>query len=159
MDDELSIRKQAIKLHLNGISAMEISHRLGKSRSWVNKWIKRYRTLGGDDWFKSKPRTPKRIRGKTPQGLEDLVITIRKRLEGRIYSQTGALSIMYEFERLGLKAPSISTINRILKRHNQIKLSIDKQKKKLNILTAFHLFNRWIWWVLDTWRVASASIS
>jgi hypothetical protein len=45
---------------------------------------------------------------------------------------------MYEFERLGLKAPSISTINRILKRNNQIKLSNDKQKKKLNILTAFH---------------------
>lgn len=138
MDDEHAIRKQAIKLYLNGISVTEIGLRLGKARSWVNKWIKRYQTIGGDDWFKSKSRSPKHIKSKTPTEVENLVINIRKSLNDRIYSQTGALTIMYEFERLGLKAPSLSTINRILKRNHQIKLSSEKHKKKQIILIASH---------------------
>ncbi len=95
----------------------------------MHKWIKRYQTIGGNEWYKSISRTPKQIQGKTPSKTEDLVIRIRKNFEGRIYSQTGALSIMYEFERLGLKPPSIATINRILKRNNQINKSSVKQKK------------------------------
>jgi len=159
MDDELIIRKQAIELHLKGFAVVEIGHKLGKSRQWVHKWINRYRTIGGDDWYKSISRSPKQVHRKTPRKEEDLVINIRKSLEGHIYSQTGALSIMYEFERLGVKAPSISTINRILKRNNQINLSSVKQKKKQNTPTTLLLFNKWIWWVQNTLQVAFASIS
>ena len=158
MDDEIIIRKQAIELYLNGISTVDIAQQLGKSRQWVHKWIKRYQTIGGDEWYKSISKTPKHIQGKTPRKTEDLVVRIRKSFEGRIYSQTGALSIMYEFERLGLKPPSIATINRILKRNNQINKSSVKQKKKQNIQTILHSFNRWIWLVQNTLQGDFASI-
>jgi putative transposase len=159
MNDEEIIRKQAVELYLKGISVIDIGLKLNKSRQWVHKWINRYRSIGGDEWYISKSRSPKQVHGKTPQRQEDLVIKIRKSLEGRNYSQTGALSIMYEFEHMGLKAPSITTINRILKRNNQIKLSNEKQKKKQNIQTALHLFNRWIWWVPNTLKEVFASTS
>lgn len=158
MDDEIIIRKQAIELYLNGISTVDIAQQLGKSRQWVHKWIKRYQTIGGDEWYNSISRTPKQIQGKTPPKTEDLVVRIRKSFEGRMYSQTGALSIMYEFERLGLKPPSIATINRILKRNNQINKSSVKQKKKQNTLTILHWFNRWIWLVQNTLQGVFASI-
>jgi hypothetical protein len=129
MNDELIIRKQAIELYLKGTSVIEIGRKLGKSRQWVHKWINRYRTIGGDDWYKSLSKAPKKVYCKTAVKKEELVINIRKSLEGRLYSQTGALSIMYEFERLGLKSPSISTINRILKRNDLIKMSNVKRCK------------------------------
>ena len=100
MDDEIIIRKQAVELHLNGTSTLDIARKLGKSRQWVHKWVKRYQTIGGDTWYRSISRTPRHIQSKTPKKTEDLVISIRKGFESRIYSQTGALSIMYEFERL-----------------------------------------------------------
>jgi transposase len=129
MDDELILRKQAVELYLNGVPIVEIVHKLERSRQWVHKWITRYRTIGGDDWYKSISRSPKQVHRKTPKKEEELIINIRKAFEGRIYSQTGALSIMYEIKRLGLEAPSISTINRIIKRNNLINCSSVKQKK------------------------------
>jgi len=76
---------------------------------------------------------------RIPQNQEELVINVRKALEGRTYSQTGALSIMYEIERMGLKAPSIPTINRILKRNNLINLSSVKRKKGIEYPNYFTL--------------------
>jgi len=150
MDDEIIIRKQAIELHLKGYSSVDIARKLYKSRQWVHKWIKRYQSIGGDDWYKSLSTSPRQMKGRTSKNIEDLVVNIRKSFEGRIYSQTGALSIMYEFERLGLKPPSIPTINRILKRNNLIKMSKEKQIKKKNIPIVLHLFNKWIWLVPNT---------
>jgi putative transposase len=150
MDDEIIIRKQAIELHLKDCSIVDIAQKLGKSRQWVHKWIKRYRSVPGDDWYKSISRTPKETNSKTPKSFEDLVVNIRKSFEGRKYSQTGALSIMYEFERLGVKSPSIPTINRILKRNKLINKSSVKESKKKNIPTSLHLFNKWTWLGLNT---------
>jgi putative transposase len=145
MDDEIIIRKQAVELHLKDFSIVEIAQQLGKSRQWVHKWIKRYRSLPGDDWYRSISRTPRQIKSKTPKDLEDMVVNIRKSFEGNKYSQTGALSIMYEFERLGVKSPSIATINRILTRNKLVNKSSVKQLKKKNIQTFLHLFNKWTW--------------
>jgi transposase len=83
MNDEEIFRKQAVELYLKGIPVIDIGLKLNKSRQWVHKWINRYRSIGGDDWFMSKSRSPKQVHGKTPQKQEDLVIKIRKSLEGR----------------------------------------------------------------------------
>lgn len=44
MKDEEIVRKQAIELHLKSIPANIIVDTLGKTRQWVHKWIKRYKT-------------------------------------------------------------------------------------------------------------------
>ena len=67
------------------------------------------------------------------------MINVRKALADRRYSQTGALSIMYEIERMGLKPPSIPTINRILKRNNLITPSSVKQRKSIEYPNYFTL--------------------
>jgi len=139
MEDELILRKQAVELFLQGVPISDIALKLDRSRQWVHKWLTRYRTIGGEDWFHSKSASPKQVPNKTPQNEEALVVKIRKALEGRIYSQTGALSIMYEIESMGLKPPSIPTINRILKRNNLITGSRVKQKKGIEYPTYFTL--------------------
>lgn len=139
MDDEIIIRKQAIEFHLNGFSVVEIAQKLGRSRQWVHKWITRYRTKGGDEWYHSESTSPKHMHNRTPKNEEELVINIRKALEGRTYSQTGALTIMYEIERMGLKPPSIPTINRILKRNNLINRNSVKQRKGIEYPSHFTL--------------------
>ena len=120
MEDEIILRKQAVELFLNGVPVSDIAQKLGRSRQWVHKWITRYRTKGGDTWYLSESTSPKQVHNKTSPKEEDLVINVRKALATRQYSQTGALSIMYEIERMGIKAPSIPTINRILERNNLI---------------------------------------
>ena len=123
MEDEMILRKQAVELYLSGVTISDIVQKLGRSRQWVHKWITRYRTKGGTDWFQSECTSPKQVHNRIPQNEEGLVINVRKALAGRTYSQTGALSIMYEIDRMGLKPPSIPTINRILKRNNLINFS------------------------------------
>ena len=139
MEDEVSIRKQAAKLYLENVSIKDIAEKLGRSRQWVHKWITRYRSEGGESWFESRSTTPKRIRNKTSANTEELVVKVRKALEGNIYSQTGALSIMYEIKRMGITPPTISTINRILKRHDLIHESVIRQKKGVEYPTYFYL--------------------
>lgn len=139
MEDELILRKQAVELYLSGDSISDIVQKLGRSRQWVHKWITRYRTKGGNDWFHSESTSPKQVHNRIPQNEEELVVNVRKALEGRTYSQTGAISIMYEIERMGLKPPSIPTINRILKRNNLINCSSVKQRKGIEYPNYFTL--------------------
>ncbi len=139
MKDEIILRKQAVELHLQGVPICDIVHSLGRSRQWVHKWINRYRSVGGDDWYLSISTAPKRPGQRTPRKEEDLVINVRKALAGRRYSQTGALSIMYEIKRMGFHSPSIATINRILKRNDLITSSSVKQKKGIEYPNYFTL--------------------
>lgn len=139
MDDEIILRKQAVELYLKDVPVCKIAQKLNRSRQWVHKWIARYHNIGGGNWFLPEPTSPNQVHNKTSEKGEELVVNVRKALEGRIYSQTGALSIMYEIERMGLKAPSIPTINRILKRNNLINSSRIRQKKAIEYPNYFML--------------------
>lgn len=139
MEDELILRQQAAEQYLKGVPVSDIAQKLGRSRQWVHKWITRYRQEGVENWYLSKSTAPKQARNRTSQKTEELVISVRKALAGRRYSQTGALSIMYEIERMGLKSPSIPTINRILKRNNLITSSSVKQRKGIKYPNYFTL--------------------
>ena len=129
MEDELILRQQAAEQYLKGVPVSDIAQKLGRSRQWVHKWITRYRQVGVENWYLSKSTAPKQARNRTSPKTEELVISVRNALAGCRYSQSGALSIMYEIERMGLKSPLIPTINRILKRNNLITSSSVKQRK------------------------------
>lgn len=139
MEDENIFRRQAVQLYLNGVSISDIAHKLGRSRQWVHKWITRFRAKDQDEWYQSKSTSPRQFYNRTPPNEEELVINVRKALEGRQYSQTGALTIMYEIERMGVKPPSIPTINRILKRNNLINSSSVKLRKGIEYPNYFTL--------------------
>ena len=136
MEQEETLRQEAIRLHLQGVSVQLISEHINRSRQWVHKWLNEYKR-GSPGWYKTKSRKPKTIHHKTPTEIEQLVIEIRKRLEKEPYAQKGAISIIYEFERLKIAPPSISTINRILQRNNLLNQSKVKTSKNTEYPTNF----------------------
>jgi transposase-like protein len=42
MNEEEILRKEAVRLHLQGVSVKDISAQLNRSRQWVHKWLKQY---------------------------------------------------------------------------------------------------------------------
>ena len=130
MDNEEILREEAVRLFIQGISAQKISDQLDRTRQWVYKWVNLYKKSQSKDWVKTRSNAPISIINKTSVSLERTVIEIRKRLSNNAYAQKGAISILYEFERLNITPPSIATINRILKRNNLINISFVKQIKQ-----------------------------
>lgn len=137
MEQEEILRQEAIRLHLQGLSVKSISEQVNRTRQWVYKWLKEFK-VGSSDWYKTKSTAPKTIRRKTSEEIERLVISIRKGLEEEPYAQKGAISILYEFERLGVAPPSISAINRILRRNKLLHQSEVKRLKDTEYPTCFY---------------------
>ena len=153
MKDEIILRKQAIELHLQGDRIVVIASKIGKSRQWVHKWINRYKT-GGAHWYNSFSNAPKKVARTIPNDIEKIIVTIRKNLKEQKYAQKGALSILYEFERLNITPPSISTINRVIKRNGLIELGIIRDAKKKSTPTTFLMFSKWTLWDQSTLKEA-----
>jgi len=82
MDGEIILRKQAVELYLKDVPVCDIAQSLNRSRQWVHKWVNRYRKIGGDDWFLPESTSPKQVYNKTSQKEEELVVNVRKALEG-----------------------------------------------------------------------------
>lgn len=118
MNEEEILRKEAVRLHLQGMSIKDISAQLNRSRQWVHKWLKQYERYGSSEsWYKSGDNTPKQVKNKVSPEIEKAVINIRKELLSEPYQQTGAINILYRLEAMGIQAPSTATINRIIKRN------------------------------------------
>jgi len=61
--------------------------RLGRSRSWLLKWVGRYNNLNKNsekEWFREESRAPGNVHRKTDSEIEQLVVNVRKSLmEGK----------------------------------------------------------------------------
>ena len=141
MKDEEIIRKQAVELHLKSIPITDIADMLGKTRQWVHKWLKRYKTEN-NVWYESISNTPKKPTSRIPDDIEKTIVSIRENLKGQKYAQKGALNILYEFKRLNINPPSMSTINRVIQRNGLLDKGTKKEAKKKNILIASLMYNR-----------------
>ena len=137
MEQEEALRQAAIRMHLQGESVQVIVGKIDRTRQWVYKWIVRYKENPRGNWFKSESNAPKQPVRKIDDAVEESVISIRKNLQDKPYSQKGAISIMYEFERLGMKSPSISTVNRILHRNGLITPSSVRTRRETEYPTYF----------------------
>ncbi len=107
----------AVQRFKRGESPESICTSLGKSRSWLYKWIGRH--LENDDtWSEGRSRRPLSVSAYTSAEIEEIVKMVRLNL----YNQDlfcGAQAIYWEMEELGVKPlPSIRTINRILSRND-----------------------------------------
>jgi hypothetical protein len=142
MKDEEIVRKQAVELHLKRIPVNIIADTLGKTRQWVHKWLKRYKT-GSDVWYRSQSNAPKKPISRIPEDVERTIVSIRENLKEQKYAQKGALNILYEFKRLNITPPSMSTINRVIKRNGLLGKGTKREAKKKNILITSLMFSRW----------------
>ena len=146
MKDEEILRQQAIELHLQGEPIVDITNTIGKSRQWVHKWLNRYKS-GDDKWYISLSNAPKKPIKAVPKDIEKMVVSIRQKLKDQKYAQKGAFNILYEFERFNIKPPSLSTINRIIRRNGLIDRGTKREAKKKNTPITSRMYNRWISWV------------
>ena len=117
---EVELRRVAIYRHVElGEKPHEIYQDLGRSKEWFFKWLRRYRS-GDPHWFRDRHKRPYRQANRTPAGIERQIVEIRISLQQNPYAQIGANAINWQLHRRGLPSVPISTINRVLKRHNLI---------------------------------------
>ena len=62
--------------------------------------------------------------------MEQLIVSVRERLENTQFSQIGVSSIAWQIKKLGHAPPPSWTINRVLKRNGCIPLQAEKKAKK-----------------------------
>jgi transposase InsO family protein len=99
---------------LEGRSYREVAGAHGVSKSWVAKVVGRFRE-GGYPAIVPRSKAPKAIPHRTPPQVEDEIIRLRKELSDDGFD-AGADTIRSHLMARGVKAPSISTIWRILRR-------------------------------------------
>jgi transposase InsO family protein len=115
-DDIQKNRIWAVQRFFNGEKPSSICASLGRPRSWLYNWVKRY--IDGDNsWSESLSRRPLNNPTRTPKEVEEIVKMLRLNLYNRDLF-CGAQAIRWEMEDLGVKPlPSLRTINRILSRN------------------------------------------
>jgi transposase len=109
-------RKTLIHLIRSGKSIAQAAKEVGKSRSWANKWWKRFRAYQDWDDLQSSPRTPKRQPRKLSKEVCQAIRQIRSELEAEAVEKdrlgyVGAFAIQARLRER--KIPTIPSISRI----------------------------------------------
>lgn len=99
---------------LEGRSYREVARAHGVSKSYVGKVVGRFR-VGGYGAIEPRSRAPRRIPHRTPDGLEDEIVALRKELT-ELGVDAGAATICYHLGLRYERVPSVSTIWRVLRR-------------------------------------------
>ena len=125
MKTKVALRKEAVRLHLQGIAKTEIAIRLKKSRRWVYRWIARYDRKQGVQSLENRSSAPKNRKEKYPPKIKDMTIKSRKaRKAGQRkypYALVSAEAIYYELRGLGVAPlPPPRTIHFWLKQAGEI---------------------------------------
>ena len=123
------IRKEAIRQHLSGKPIASICREFGVSRKWFYKWMTRYQ-IREKHWYKDESRAPKTIPNKIEPSMEQLILSVRDKLENTQYAQIGASAIAWSIKNLGKEPPPSWTINRVLKRNGRIQEKSSKEKRE-----------------------------
>ena len=123
--NELQLRRQAIRLWLQGIKWKYILEKVQRSRFWLSKWRKRFNQDGAKG-LRSQSRRPIASPKACVPRIVRLIIQIRRRLVKRAVGLIGPRAIRHELRKaLGKAAPELSTIKRVLRTHNLISTTAD----------------------------------
>jgi putative transposase len=108
----------AVNAFHSGESLQVILNRFKCSKSWLYKWIKRYKINPSGSWYLEQSRRPKTIHYTISEPDMQAVIAARHSLENQPYAQRGAVSIQYELRSRQQPPVPVWKINKILKRAN-----------------------------------------
>jgi putative transposase len=126
MKTEIELRKRAIGLYLQGWKKSEIARKMQRSRSWVQRWIGRYRSHEPRVSLQDQSRAPQNMGWTYPDRIKQMVMRIREEREkGQRakyqYALVSAQAIYYELRELHVSPlPSPRTIHLWLKQARQI---------------------------------------
>ena len=112
---EEKLRRKAIRLLARGMSVGQVLKRVGRSRAWLSKWRKRYRTRGLKG-LRTRSSCPRHPAGQWPKGMRRLIVQTRQRLSQAPAGLVGARAIRSELKHLLPRQPlpSERTITRVL---------------------------------------------
>lgn len=139
MGTEITLRKKAIKLWLQGLCKSVIARRLGKPRLWVQRWIHRYDPSLGEASLRNRSSAPKHLQEKYPKRVKEVVLRLRQEREKRKgtkykYALVGADAIYYELQELKITPlPPPRTIHAWLKQADRVQKRRGKVKKSANL--------------------------
>jgi len=125
-------RLKAVHRFFDGEDPKDICASLGRSRSWLYKWVTRY-APDDSQWVEDQSRRPLSSPYRTPAEIEKIVEMVRLSLynKGRFCGNQAILWELIDMEVQPL--PSLSTIGRILRRreltHRRTGRYIPKGKK------------------------------
>jgi hypothetical protein len=147
MNIEERERIDAVNRYIMGDRPADICRDINRSKKWLFKWFDRFKT-GEEEWYRSQSRAPKKHGRKTNEEIERVVINIRKALmEGNEheskYLGVCADAIRYRMEKLDFsndEIPSVSTIKRIVKRHN-LKVNMRERYKRVKSKKRYTILN------------------
>ncbi len=154
-ESETDRRREAIRLVIDdGVGKSDAGRQVGRSRQWVNKWLREYGEHG-DDGLVGRSRAPKTRPTKTPADVAAKILQIRQWLDDDPVANIGALTILAEMEREGcLPVPSIATIERIL--HTAGVTRPNKKRQRTGVKLPFPVVTTpGVWqqadWIQDRW--------
>lgn len=147
MDIEEQERIEAVNRYIRGDKPANIYGEMNRSETWLFKWVKRFKS-GDREWYKSQSTAPNNPGRATCEDIERAVVNTRIALiEGNEheskYLGVGADSIQYRMEKLGFskgEIPSVSTIKRIVKKHN-LKVNKRERYKRVKSKKRYTLLN------------------
>jgi transposase len=126
MNTEIELRQRAIGLYLQGWKKSEIAQKMQRSRSWVQRWIGRYRSNEPRVSLQDQSRAPQNMGWTYPDRIKQMVMRIREEREkGKRakykYTLVSAQAIYYELRELHVSPiPSPRTIHLWLKQARRI---------------------------------------
>jgi transposase InsO family protein len=117
MKDEIQQERiWAVQRFLKGEKPKSICTSLGRSKTWLYKWVERH-IASGSACCESQSKRPINVTSRTPKEIEEIVKMVRLNLYNRDLF-CGAQAIHWEMESLEVRPlPSLRTINRILSRN------------------------------------------
>jgi transposase InsO family protein len=147
MDINEQERIDAVNRYIKGDKPADIYRDANRSKKWLTGWVDRFKT-GGEEWYRSRSRAPKKHGRKTNEEIERVIVNIRKALiEGNEheskYLGVGADAIQYRMNELGFsedEMPSASTIKRIVKKHG-LKVNKRERYKRVKSKKRYTLLN------------------
>jgi putative transposase len=117
---ERQLRRQAIRLWLQGVKPKSILQKVHRSYVWLSKWRKRFEQTGPQG-LHSDSRRPHTTPRALPMRVVQLILRTRRRLAKQVAGLIGPRAIRRELRKvLGQHAPSLTTIKRVLQTHQVI---------------------------------------
>ena len=126
MKTEIELRKRAVGLYLQGWKKSEIARKMQRSRSWVQRWIGRYRSNEPRVSLQDQSRAPQNMDWTYPDRIKQMVMRVREEREkGKRakyqYALVSAQAIYYELRELHVSPlPCPRTIHLWLKQARRI---------------------------------------
>jgi len=121
---ERQLRRQAIRLWLQGVKPKNILAKVQRSYVWLSKWRKRFEHEGVQG-LHSQSRRPHTMPQAYPVRVVRLILRTRRRLAQQVAGLIGPRAIRRELRQvLGKHAPSLTTIKRVLQTHQVIPVAV-----------------------------------